>query len=211
MSSAGDKSNGFHSGKPNSESVAKHYNKLEEIGLHKRTETNIYYLRNFNNWVKSCLISTSVDSIKEDREQKPKEENTPNSGSDVNNDASGPSPKAAKIDNASNIQILNLDEVANEDHDDYSHPSLEGPPGTNHVQSRKRNSFHMVEKRERLSKRDKFGEFRVLDLCCGKGGDLLKWSKCEIPVTALVGFDIADVSIKQCRDRFRDMKNKKNR
>jgi mRNA (guanine-N7-)-methyltransferase len=41
----------------------------------------------------------------------------------------------------------------------------------------------------------------VLDLCCGKGGDLLKWKK------ALIGFmlacDIAQVSVEQAEDRYR--------
>ncbi|XP_065175207.1 uncharacterized protein LOC135805136 [Sycon ciliatum] len=39
----------------------------------------------------------------------------------------------------------------------------------------------------------------VLDLCCGKGGDLLKWK--EGRVGHLVGADIADHSIQQCRQR----------
>lgn len=41
---------------------------------------------------------------------------------------------------------------------------------------------------------------RVLDMCCGKGGDLLKWQKGNI--TYLICTDIADVSIQQCRERY---------
>lgn len=48
----------------------------------------------------------------------------------------------------------------------------------------------------------------VLDLGCGKGGDLLKWQKGKIH--HLIGADIAEISIKQCRDRY-EMTLKKNR
>ncbi|KAJ3159971.1 mRNA cap guanine-N7 methyltransferase [Geranomyces michiganensis] len=41
----------------------------------------------------------------------------------------------------------------------------------------------------------------ALDLCCGKGGDLLKWGKAGI--ADLVGCDIANVSVDQARDRYR--------
>lgn len=44
---------------------------------------------------------------------------------------------------------------------------------------------------------------KVLDLCCGKGGDLTKWKKrC---VSLVVGADISNVSIDQCIDRFESM------
>lgn len=36
----------------NSIIVAQHYNQLEEKGLAERFNSKIYYLRNFNNWVK---------------------------------------------------------------------------------------------------------------------------------------------------------------
>lgn len=41
---------------------------------------------------------------------------------------------------------------------------------------------------------------RVLDMCCGKGGDLLKWQKGQI--TYLICTDIADISIEQCKARY---------
>lgn len=37
--------------------VAEHYNALQEKGLSQRNQSRIVYMRNFNNWVKSMLIS----------------------------------------------------------------------------------------------------------------------------------------------------------
>ncbi|KAJ3295192.1 mRNA cap guanine-N7 methyltransferase [Borealophlyctis nickersoniae] len=44
--------------------------------------------------------------------------------------------------------------------------------------------------------------FNVLDLCCGKGGDLLKWSKAGI--ADLIGVDIAEVSVQQAAQRYKE-------
>lgn len=38
------------------QAVAAHYNELQEVGLEKRSQSRIFYLRNFNNWTKSVLI-----------------------------------------------------------------------------------------------------------------------------------------------------------
>lgn len=46
----------------------------------------------------------------------------------------------------------------------------------------------------------------VLDLGCGRGGDLLKWLKAGID--GLIGLDIADVSIEHAKKRFSELKNK---
>ena len=43
---------------------------------------------------------------------------------------------------------------------------------------------------------------RVLDIGCGKGGDLQKWRSARIK--EYVGIDIAGVSVTQARDRWRD-------
>ncbi|XP_070149151.1 mRNA cap guanine-N(7) methyltransferase isoform X2 [Polyergus mexicanus] len=48
---------------------------------------------------------------------------------------------------------------------------------------------------------------RVLDMCCGKGGDLLKWKKANI--SHLICTDIAQVSLEQCQQRYNDMVNRK--
>ncbi|KAK9888580.1 hypothetical protein WA026_000819 [Henosepilachna vigintioctopunctata] len=50
---------------------------------------------------------------------------------------------------------------------------------------------------------------RVLDIGCGKGGDLLKWKKANI--THLICSDIAAVSLEQCKNRYSDMKERSAR
>lgn len=56
----------------------------------------------------------------------------------------------------------------------------------------------------------KLGEpLRVLDMCCGKGGDLLKWEKSGI--THLICTDIAEVSIQQCEERYKKMLDRNQR
>lgn len=104
-----------------SEVVAGHYNKLDEKGLEERTKSRIFYLRNFNNWIKSMLIGDYLDKVKQQN-------------------------------SLSNKEIT------------------------------------------------------VLDLCCGKGGDLLKWKIGGIDY--LVCADIAETSVQQCEKRFNDMWNR---
>lgn len=99
--------------------VAAHYNQLEEKGLKERFNSPIFYLRNFNNWVKSVLIQEYTDKIREK---------------------------------------------------DYGRP------------------------------------LRVLDICCGKGGDLSKWQKSR--VEHVVFADIADISVKQCQNRYDDLRKR---
>lgn len=52
---------------------------------------------------------------------------------------------------------------------------------------------------------------RVLDLGCGKGGDLGKWQQAPQPVELLVGIDPAEVSIDQARERYMQMRNRGGR
>ncbi|XP_067834243.1 mRNA cap guanine-N7 methyltransferase [Heptranchias perlo] len=98
--------------------VAAHYNKLQESGLAVRSQSRIFYMRNFNNWIKSVLIGEYLEKVKQ-------------------------------------------------------------------------------KNRHAIS---------VLDLGCGKGGDLLKWKRGQI--NKLVCVDIADVSVEQCIQRYDDMRSR---
>lgn len=98
--------------------VATHYNKLQEVGLAARSQSRIFFMRNFNNWLKSVLIGEILEKV--------------------------------------------------------------------------RNLGHR--------------QVSVLDLGCGKGGDLLKWRRGGI--NHLVCADIAGVSVEQCQSRYEDMKRK---
>ncbi|KAH8776396.1 mRNA capping enzyme-domain-containing protein [Diaporthe sp. PMI_573] len=48
-------------------------------------------------------------------------------------------------------------------------------------------------------------ELLVLDIGCGKGGDLGKWQQAPQTVELYVGLDPADVSIEQAQERYRSM------
>lgn len=51
-------------------------------------------------------------------------------------------------------------------------------------------------------------ELLILDVGCGKGGDLNKWQQAPQPVQLYVGLDPADVSIEQARGRYRSMSSR---
>ena len=44
--------------------MAQHYNSLPETGLAARTESRIYHMRNFNNWIKSQLIGEALNQVR---------------------------------------------------------------------------------------------------------------------------------------------------
>ncbi|KKA26382.1 hypothetical protein TD95_001399 [Thielaviopsis punctulata] len=58
---------------------------------------------------------------------------------------------------------------------------------------------------------DRREPLRVLDIGCGKGGDLGKWQQAPQPLDLYVGLDPADVSISQAHDRYRQMQNNRRR
>jgi len=111
------------------DTIAKHYNELEEKGRKHRQESRIYFMRNFNNWTKSMLIQEYVGKLQSKR------------------------------------------------------PDLAMTSGY----------------------KGRFG-LKVLDIGCGKGGDLIKWSKA--PIHNLCGVDIAQQSIRQAERRYREMKKR---
>ncbi|KAH8283674.1 hypothetical protein KR018_011654 [Drosophila ironensis] len=104
-------------GAANTHVVATHYNELKEAGRKDRQKSKIFFMRNFNNWIKSQLINEYMTLIKQQKRM---------------GDA-----------------------------------------------------------------------LRVLDMCCGKGGDLLKWEKSSI--SHLICTDIAEVSVEQCQRRYQDI------
>lgn len=62
---------------------------------------------------------------------------------------------------------------------------------------------------EKLRKADSRRQIKVLDMCCGKGGDLLKWQKSNI--AHLICTDIADVSVNQAEERYLKMRERQPR
>ncbi|XP_031697866.1 mRNA cap guanine-N7 methyltransferase-like [Anarrhichthys ocellatus] len=44
--------------------VASHYNSLQEVGLAARSQSRIFFMRNFNNWLKSVLIGEILDQVR---------------------------------------------------------------------------------------------------------------------------------------------------
>lgn len=69
---------------------------------------------------------------------------------------------------------------------------------------------HMAFKFTEVSTPNKREPYRVLELGCGKGGDLPKYLRND-KVGLVVGADIADVSIEQCKERYNAMKQSNGR
>ncbi|KAI0086653.1 mRNA capping enzyme-domain-containing protein [Irpex rosettiformis] len=115
--------------------IAGHYNARPDVGLSQRKDSPIIGLKNFNNWVKSVLISSRAH------------------------------PTLAASENIGPLR-----------HTPGSR-GMRGPPR---------------------------GSGKVLDMGCGKGGDLIKWNKARI--REYVGVDIASVSIDQARKRYEELR-----
>ncbi|KAF4554411.1 mRNA cap guanine-N7 methyltransferase-like protein [Elsinoe fawcettii] len=54
-------------------------------------------------------------------------------------------------------------------------------------------------------------ELLVLDIGCGKGGDLQKWAAAPQPPVLYVGIDPAQISIEQARERYDEMRRRQRR
>ncbi|KAF7440741.1 mRNA cap guanine-N7 methyltransferase [Pleurotus ostreatus] len=113
--------------------VVEHYNARPEVGVVQRQESPIIGLKNFNNWVKSVLITR------------------------------------------------------------FAHPALAAGAGS---------ASSNGHARGRSSGRTSSG--KVLDMGCGKGGDMTKWAKAR--VKELIGVDIAAVSVDQARSRWESLR-----
>ncbi|XP_013133687.1 PREDICTED: mRNA cap guanine-N7 methyltransferase isoform X2 [Papilio polytes] len=62
---------------------------------------------------------------------------------------------------------------------------------------------------DKVKEKDYGKALKVLDICCGKGGDLSKWQKAR--VDHVIFADIAEVSIQQCQARYEDLKRRQGR
>lgn len=67
-------------------------------------------------------------------------------------------------------------------------------------------SVLIQEYSDKLREKSYGNPLRVLDICCGKGGDLGKWQKTR--VEHVVFADIAEVSVQQCRERYEDRRKR---
>ncbi|MBW0513549.1 hypothetical protein O181_053264 [Austropuccinia psidii MF-1] len=118
-----------------SQVVAHHYNSRPNLTKDGRTESTIYGLRKFNNWIKSLIIG-KFGSMK-----------------------------------SKTINELAL----------------------------------KFNRNSNLNNNDRF-RLKVLELGCGKGGDLAKWQNAG--VRELYGLDIANVSIQQAQQRYSESRKK---
>lgn len=64
-------------------------------------------------------------------------------------------------------------------------------------------SVLIQEHSDKIREKDYGRRVRVLDICCGKGGDLSKWQKAR--VDRVIFADIASVSVEQCEKRYEDL------
>lgn len=138
--------------------VTEHYNSLKQKGLRQRSQSRIVYMRNFNNWIKSMLISK----------------------------------RCFFFLNFSSLGFFFFFSFCLE-YSFYDILFVFSFLPDEYLEKAKQGKGHGAP-------------FKVLDMCCGKGGDLLKWKKANI--THLICADIADVSVEQCQSRYNDLLNR---
>ena len=178
--------------------VADHYNKLEEKGKEHRQESRIYYMRNFNNWTKSMLIQEYSDKVKASRPELQRSRNDGFQRHDRGRNHHGGYGSQYHDRRGG----YNSHGRQNERHHD----------GYNRHDNRNNRDSYNYENRDQEEHREREDDsnvdktFSVLDLGCGKGGDLLKWSKAGVDQMTCV--DIAQTSVEQAKGRYNDMKQK---
>ena len=69
----------------------------------------------------------------------------------------------------------------------------------------------LIQKFSRTEESEPGQKLKVLDIGCGKGGDLQKWHNAPQPVELYVGVDPAAVSISQAEGRYHEMRRKNRR
>lgn len=70
-------------------------------------------------------------------------------------------------------------------------------------------SVLIQEYTDKIRQKDYGRRLKILDICCGKGGDLCKWQKAH--VDHLICADIAEVSVEQCKSRYEDLRRRTGR
>ena len=186
------------------ETVAQHYNNLEEKGKEHRKESRIYYMRNFNNWTKSMLIQQYADKVKESRPELQRSRGQFH-GHDRNHYNQG-----GNYGHQSHQR--NYDNRGGHGYQRHHHGQGYGrPPGDYNRRedgdNRERYDDRNYQSRDREEKESNVdNQFSVLDLACGKGGDMLKWSKAGVDHVTCV--DIAETSVQQAKDRYNQMKQR---
>ncbi|XP_047544715.1 mRNA cap guanine-N7 methyltransferase [Vanessa atalanta] len=70
-------------------------------------------------------------------------------------------------------------------------------------------SVLIQEHTDKIREKDYGRPLRILDICCGKGGDLSKWQKAR--VEHVIFADIAEISIQQCKTRYEDLRRRLGR
>ena len=181
------------------QTVAQHYNNLDERGKEHRKESRIYYMRNFNNWTKSMLIQQYSDKIKESRPELQKSR-----GDGFHGQNRGRYQQGRNYGNQSHER--NYQNRGDYGHSNHGQGYGRHPGEYNRHDDRYGNQDYHNRHRDEEHESQVDNQFSVLDLGCGKGGDLLKWSKAGVDNMTCV--DIAETSVEQAKDRYNQMKQR---
>ena len=192
------------------QAVAQHYNNLDEKGREQRKDSRIYYMRNFNNWTKSMLIQEYSDKVKDSRpELRRNLSQTQDRGRGNYRGGGYGNQSIDRNYHDRRGSYSNNYHGRNEKHGD-KHNRYENRNHRDNIGIGPRDTQNRTGDREEHDKRKQDSnldnQFSVLDLGCGKGGDLLKWSKAGVDEMTCV--DIAETSVEQAKERYHQMKQK---